>query len=122
MDAFDRQRHRESRSGTVQQAHARTARNQSEDSCRHVEATSRRRINHERSLCRDTSACRILVDWGREAAERGDNAYFDMGRDEEKLKEQMLQGILQDAWTPNRKQSIIEKREHVILEEQNFCT
>jgi hypothetical protein len=34
----------------------------------------------------------------------------------------MLQGILQDAWTPNRKQSIIEKREHVILEEQNFCT
>ena len=45
-----------------------------------------------------------------------------MGRDEEKLEEQMFQGMLQDAWTPNRKQSIIEKREPVILEEQIFYT
>jgi hypothetical protein len=41
-----------------------------------------------------------------------------MGRDEEKLKEQVFQDILQDAWTPNRKESAFEKRDAVILNEQ----
>jgi hypothetical protein len=41
-----------------------------------------------------------------------------MGRDEEKLKEQVFQDILQDAWTPNRKESVFEKRDAVILNEQ----
>jgi hypothetical protein len=41
-----------------------------------------------------------------------------MGRNEEKLKEQVFQDILQDAWTPNRKESVFEKRDAVILNEQ----
>jgi len=43
-----------------------------------------------------------------------------VGRDEEKLKEQVFQDVLQDAWTPNWKESVLEKRELVILKEQIF--
>jgi len=40
-----------------------------------------------------------------------------VGRDEEKLKEQVFQDILQDAWTLNSKQSVFEKREPVNFKE-----
>jgi len=42
-----------------------------------------------------------------------------MGRNEEKLKEQVFQDTLQDAWTPNRKESVLEKRDAVILKNRS---
>jgi hypothetical protein len=43
-----------------------------------------------------------------------------MGRDEEKLKEQVFQDILQDAWTPDRKQSVFAERDTLIRNKQLF--